>query len=140
MLLLSDMETTDHSLPMEIAIEGAVFHAAHGWFAQEKTVGNEFIVDLRVTVDVDPSVARAAEAVTDKEMEDLCATVSYADLFEEVSEAMRTPRRLIETVAADVARRVSVRFPKIREGEVKITKIHPPIPRMEGSASVKLKF
>ena len=134
------MGKSDGSLPMEIAIEGALFHAAHGWFAQEKAVGNEFRVDLSVMVDVDPSVARAAGTVTDEEIEDLWATVSYADLYEEVDEAMRTPRRLIETVAADIARRVLSRFPKIRGGEVKITKIHPPIPRMEGSASVKLKF
>lgn len=134
------MEKGDGSLPMEIAIEGAVFHALHGWFPQEKAVGNEFSVDLSVLVDVDSSVARAAGTVSDGEIEELCATVSYADLYEEVAEAMRTPRRLIETVAADIARKVLSRFPKIRGGEVKITKIHPPIPRMEGSASVKLKF
>lgn len=113
---------------LRIALTDLRFMARHGVFEQERKVGNEFIVDLEVTIpEPQPN-------------DDLAATVSYADLYEIVREEMAMPRQLLETVASTIADHILHDFPIVCKGSVSICKSTPPIPGITGSAKITLFF
>lgn len=113
-----------------IALRGVRFFARHGVMAQEKTVGNEFIVDLSVRVPVSDGSRR----------DELEGTVSYADVYEVLSDVMNVPSATLEHVCLRIATAIRNRFPVVRGGEVAVTKVAPPISRFSGSASVSYTF
>ena len=84
---------------------------------QERRVGGEFSVSLRVAVDM-------KKASLSDQVED---TVSYADLKVVVVEEMAKPSSLLEHVAGRIARRVCSEFPSVGEVEVEIVKLNPPM-------------
>ena len=79
-----------------ILLRGLRFHARHGVAEQERRVGNEFTVDLRLETDL----GRAAQ--TDR-VDD---TVDYGAVHRAVAQEMATPSRLLEHAAARLARRL----------------------------------
>ena len=58
-----------------IFLDNVRFFAYHGVGEQEREVGNEFVINLKLKVDI----ARAAET------DDVTHTVSYADVYENVT-------------------------------------------------------
>ena len=119
------------SIPsISIALEGVVLHAFHGVFEQETAVGNDFRIDIEVEVPVTDGM-RA---------DSLDGTLSYADLYEVCVAEFATPSRLLEHVALRIADALRSRYPQILSGHLCISKLHPPIPRFDGSASVALAF
>ena len=115
---------------MDIFLKDVRFHARHGVFEQERTVGNEFAVSLSVSVAETPGM----------EADSLDGTLSYADLYETVAAEMAVPSSLLEHVAIRVARALQQRYPAIISGRVEITKLAPPIPGIRGEAGVALSF
>lgn len=102
-----------------ISITGLRLMARHGVMEQERRVGNEFEVDISLTV---PMADRAM--LTDS-LED---TVNYARVVEIVKEEMSMPSRLIEAVAGRIRRRIADEFgPAVQRGSITISKIAPPI-------------
>lgn len=93
------------------------FFAHHGVGEQETLVGNEFIVSLRLKVDI----SRAAET------DDVADTVSYADVYETVKAEMETPSKLLEHVSGRIISRLFQRFPQIETIELKLSKRNPPM-------------
>ena len=104
------------------------FYAYIGVDPQERKVGNEYSVDLSITTDADDFVE-----------EDLSTTISYADVYDIVADEMRQPRLLLESTARIIVRRLRSTFPKIEAVGVKITKLAPPIPGINGSAAVEYR-
>lgn len=115
---------------MDIFLRDVRFHAHHGVFEQERTVGNEFSVNLRVSVEQTSGMAD----------DNLEGTLSYADLYDAVAAEMAVPSRLLEHLAIRTVSRLRKDFPQILSGEIEITKIAPPIPGMRGEAGVALRF
>lgn len=115
---------------IDIAIENVAFHCRHGVFDQERTVGADYAVTLRV------SVACTAAMHADS----LEGTVNYADLYALCKQQMEIPSRLIEHVALRIAAEVKRRFPQVVSGSLRVEKLHPPIAGFDGSASVALTF
>lgn len=113
----------------EISIEGAKFYGFHGVDCQETRVGNNFLVDVSVSIPVSHQID-----------DDITKTVSYADIFEIVKTEMAIPSKLLETVAKRIGEKISVLIPDMKSGYVKITKLSPPIEGCSGAASVKLIF
>lgn len=72
--------------------------------------------------------------------DDIEATISYADVYEELVRAMNRPRRLLESVAKDFASVCLERWGSIKSGEIEIVKTVPPIPGMIGEAGIKYIF
>lgn len=93
------------------------FFAHHGVAPQETAIGNEFIVSLRLKVDI--SHAAETDEVTD--------TVSYADVYEAVKTEMNIPSRLLEHVCGRIVKRIFHDFPTIEEVEIKLSKRNPPM-------------
>jgi dihydroneopterin aldolase len=101
-----------------IRLTGMRLFASHGVLPHETELGQVFVVDLDIGVDL-----RAAGAT-----DDLAETVDYGRLAAQVAEAVTGTRRdLIEAVAEDVAR-VALAHPRVTDARVRVTKPHAPLP------------
>lgn len=110
-----------------IRLEDLRFFARIGVDAQERTVGNDFRVDLRIVTDAD-----------NFQTENVYTVISYADVYEIVEWAMKQQWLLIESAAKAIHTRIYEKWPgKIFDISVKITKLTPPIKGIQGSASVE---
>lgn len=115
---------------MKIMLRDLRFYARHGVMEQEQTVGNEFKLDLEITLPTN-------EGMVNDSLED---TVSYVDLYEIVRQSMSKPRKLLETVVAEIGYKIKRKFPQVESGSVTIIKLAPPIPGIAGSAGVEYSF
>lgn len=100
-----------------ILLENIRFFAYHGVAPQETTVGNEFVVSLRLKTDI----ARAMES------DDVADTVNYAEIHQAVKEEMDIPSKLLEHVAGRIVRRLFNDFPTIEHIDLKLSKRNPPM-------------
>lgn len=92
-------------------------YAYHGVAPQENLIGNEYVIDLKLKVDI--SRASRTDDVTD--------TVSYADVHELVKVEMNTPSKLLEHVGGRIAEKLFEAFPAIEEIELRLSKRNPPM-------------
>lgn len=113
-----------------IEILGLRFFARHGVDPQESVAGNEFEVDIRLDLD-------ATEAM---ESDELRATVNYAEAVEIAAAEMAVPSKLIEHVAGRISRRLRERWPALRGGMVRVSKLAPPIPRQMARVAFKTEW
>jgi 7,8-dihydroneopterin aldolase/epimerase/oxygenase len=101
-----------------IFVNGLVLHAYHGVMPHEGKVGQPFVLDLVLDIDLGEA------SRTDK----LKHTVSYDLLVKTVSEAFCARRyRLVEAAAGAVADAVLDRYPPIRSIRITVRKPHAPI-------------
>jgi dihydroneopterin aldolase len=101
-----------------IFVNGLVLHAYHGVMPHEAKVGQPFVLDLVLDIDLGEA------SRTDK----LKHTVSYDLLVKTVSEAFCARRyRLVEAAAGAVADAVLDRYPPIRSIRITVRKPHAPI-------------
>ncbi len=100
-----------------IFINEVRFHAFHGVMPQEKAVGADFLVSLRVGYAIEG--AMASDNVAD--------TVSYADMFEIVKKEMAIPSNLLEHVAGRIIKQLNSTFTAITSIDLSITKVNPPM-------------
>ncbi len=107
------MKLTDHC----ISLKGLRFFAHHGVAPQERVVGNEYILNIRLQADLQ----RASET------DDVADTVSYADVYEVVKAEMAIPSRLLEHVCARIIHRLLAVFPQVESVTVCLAKRNPPM-------------
>ena len=100
-----------------IHIEGMEFYAYHGCFREEQLVGNKFLVDIQLDVNVEKS------AVSDK-LED---ALNYQIVYNLVKEQIMINSKLLENVAKRIMDAITSKFPEINEGAVKVSKMNPPL-------------
>jgi len=101
-----------------IFVNGLVLHAYHGVMPHEAKVGQPFVLDLVLDIDLGEA------SRTDK----LKHTVSYDLLVKTVSEAFCARRyRLVEAAAGAVADAVLDRYAPIRSIRITVRKPHAPI-------------
>lgn len=93
------------------------FFAYHGFYEEERKVGNRFVVDLSVTVDL----SQAAQ--TDK----LSQTVNYEVLYRIVKDEMEVPSHLLEHMAGRILERVYAKYAHVQSVTVSIAKQNPPV-------------
>ena len=108
---------------MEATLElnNMAFYAYHGALPQERIVGGHYTVSLCLHADF--SDACRTDALTD--------TIDYAVVCAAVKAEMAQPSNLIEHVAARIARRLLADFPTLASIDVRLCKLHPPVPGME---------
>ncbi len=100
-----------------IVLEGMRFYGFHGVNPEERVLGQEYLVDL--TVEMDLGRAGRSDRLED--------TISYAHIYRAVREVMEgEPRNLLEAAAQSIADRVLKDFPVDSVG-VRVKKPHPPI-------------
>jgi len=100
-----------------ILLEGMTFYAYHGANPEEKELGQRFVVDLQVELDL--SAPGHSDALSD--------TVSYTELYQTVKSVVEEERyNLLEAVAEAIAQRVLSRFP-VSAVRTRVAKPSPPI-------------
>jgi dihydroneopterin aldolase len=105
----------------EILLEGMRFYAYHGANPEEQALGQRFLVDVALAVDL-----RLAG-----QSDDLMNTVSYSAVFKVVRGIVEgEPRQLIEAVAEDIAAAILTQFPRVASLTVTVRKPEAP---MKGS-------
>jgi 7,8-dihydroneopterin aldolase/epimerase/oxygenase len=101
-----------------IFINGLLVHAHHGVMPHEEKVGQRFMIDIEVTIDL------AAAGSSDR----LADTASYASIVEVATRSFTGKSfRLVEAAAAQVADAVLTEFPRIQSVRVTVHKPHAPI-------------
>lgn len=105
---------------MKISFPLLRFHARHGVLPEEREVGGDFEVGVVLHMD-DAQVQGALFA------DRLQDTVNYADVFELLRREMSVPSALLENVAARMARSILRAFSLVRQVEISLTKVCPPI-------------
>lgn len=98
-------------------MRGLRFHAYHGVVPQERVVGNDYEVSVRMQVDVSQAM------VTD----DVDQTVNYAEAFSIIKEQMKQPRNLVESVAYGIGESLLRRWPQVTDVWVEVEKLNPPM-------------
>ena len=100
-----------------IILRNVRFHAFHGVMPQERKVGADFLVNLRVGYPLE-------QAMQSDEVGD---TLNYAALYEVVKAEMMQPSNLLEHVAGRIADAIVKRFPHVTSIDLDLTKQNPPM-------------
>jgi len=100
----------------KVALEGLEFYAYHGFYEEERKIGNRYSVDIEVTTSFD----KAAQ------QDELSGTVDYGQLYEIVKKRMAIPAKLLEKLGQDIVDKVFDQFPLVSEVKVSVSKHNPP--------------
>lgn len=101
-----------------IFIKGLLIHARHGVMEHEAEVGQRFVIDLELSIDL------ADSSRTDK----LADTVSYSDVVTTASAAFKGQNYyLLERAAGSVADAILAAFVRVSAVKVTVHKPHAPI-------------
>jgi 7,8-dihydroneopterin aldolase/epimerase/oxygenase len=112
-----------------IFITGVVIHARHGVLEHETEVGQRFVIDLELSVDLSES------SRTDR----LSDTVSYSNVVATATAAFKnTNYKLLERAAGAVADAILSHFPRIRAVKITVHKPHAPIAAIFDDVGVML--
>ena len=111
-----------------ILLENVKFHAFHGVLPQERKVGNDYQVSLRIGYDI--SRAMVSDDVND--------TLNYAEVYQLLSQEMSVPSALLERVAGRIGDRLFRKFPAIQSIDLTIIKVNPPMGADSEGAGVEV--
>ena len=100
-----------------ISLRNVRFHAFHGVMPQERKVGADFLVNLRVGYPLE-------QAMQSDEVSD---TLNYAALYEVVKAEMMQPSNLLEHVAGRIAEAIVKHFSQVTSIDLELTKQNPPM-------------
>lgn len=112
----------------KVYIRDLRLHAYHGVLQQERTVGNEYIVNISVAYPWQDAMSS----------DDVADTLNYATLADLVVREMSVPSRLLEHVAGRIVTAVRNDFPLATSVSLDIRKVAPPIPHDTGGCGVEL--
>lgn len=100
-----------------IILQDVRFYAFHGVMPQERSVGTDFLVNVRIGYDI-------SKAMQSDNVED---TISYAEVYNLIKKEMETPSKLLENLASRVANAITSTFPEVYEIYLSIIKVNPPM-------------
>lgn len=111
-----------------ILLSGLQFHAFHGVLPQERLVGNDYELSLRMGYPLDKAM----------QTDNVADTLNYADAYAVVKREMEQPSALLEHVAARIAKSLFQTFPQLVSLDLTLTKRNPPMGAQCLGASVEL--
>ena len=110
---------SDETHTYEITLKNCAFFAHHGVFEEETKLGQRFFVDA--TLKVDPRGALEEDRIE--------GTVHDGEVFAEIERLVTTRnRKLIETLALDIAQGICETFEQVLHARVTVRKPNAPIP------------
>jgi len=112
-----------------VFLKNVRFRAFHGVLPQERLVGGDFLVNLRVGYPIE-------KAMESDEVED---TLNYATLFDLVRQEMNKPSQLLEHVAGRIVKAIMETFPAVTSVDLELTKQNPPMGADSDGAGIFLK-
>ncbi len=105
----------------QILLERMCFYAYHGVNPEERVLGQRFVVDVAMAVDLRPA----------GQSDDIADTVSYSAVYKLTRRIVEgEPRNLIETVAEEIAATILAEHDRVQRVTVTVRK--PEVP-MKGS-------
>lgn len=113
-----------------IFINNLRLYAFHGVLPQERVVGGDYSVDLRVHYNI-------SRAIETDQLED---TISYADLCALIQREMAQPSALLEHVAGRMAQAIIRAYPQVEKIWIRITKQNPPMGADCDGAGVEIEI
>ena len=111
-----------------ISINSMRFYAHHGCFEQERVIGTNFRVDLRIEVDTN----RAEQS------DNIADTVSYLDVYQVLKHEMEIPSNLLEHVARRICDAVLAQFAAVKNVTATVYKLNPPLGGQMDSVGVEV--
>lgn len=112
-----------------VALEGMEFYARHGYYEEERKIGNKYRVDVELEADF-------AEAAEHDKLE---GTVNYERVYEVIAEVMNIDALLLEHLAGKMIKKLKAEFPQVTNVRVEVSKYNPPIKGLCHRAVVKLE-
>lgn len=112
-----------------VALKGLVFFAYHGYYAEERQIGNRYGLDIEVRTDL-----RSA-ALNDR----LADTVNYETLYAIAKEQMAKPAQLLEHLGERIIGQIFDRFPTVVYVKITVRKYNPPIGGICRAAEIILR-
>ena len=112
-----------------VFLKNVRFRAFHGVLPQERLVGGDFLVNLRVGYPIE-------KGMESDEVED---TLNYAALFDLVRQEMNKPSQLLEHVAGRIVKTIMEAFPAVTSVDLELTKLNPPMGADSDGAGIFLK-
>lgn len=106
------------------------FFACHGVLPQERRVGNDYVVSLRVDCPI--AAAMESDAIDD--------TLDYAALYRLVADEMSRPSQLLEHVAGRIVTAITAACPAVTGGRLRVAKLSPPIAGEVREAAVVVEW
>jgi len=106
-----------HLTESYICLHEVRFYAFHGVMPQERSVGGEFLVSVKVGYPLEKAMIS----------DDVADTLNYAELYELVKKEMMQPSGLLEHVMGRIVEAIEKAFPEVASVEVKIKKVNPPM-------------
>lgn len=103
-------------------------YAYHGVAPQENLIGNEYIIDLKLKVDI----SNAAQT------DDVADTVNYAEVHHVIKTEMAVPSKLLEHAGGRIVEKLFQQFSTIEEIELRLSKRNPPMGADIESAGIEL--
>lgn len=100
-----------------IELEEMEFYAYHGCYREEKVVGNRFLVNVSIRLDM----RRAAQSDSIKD------ALNYVKVYELVRVEMQKTANLLEHVTGRILEGLYQNFPGIEWACVKVSKMNPPM-------------
>ena len=116
-------------IKQKVALQDIRFFAYHGYYPLEQVIGNEFLVDIETVTQVEENLN-----------DELSDTVNYEQLFELASHEMKTPRKLLETVAHCMLKAIVTEFPQVDSVKVIIRKMNLPVKGEVKNSLVELVY
>ena len=113
-----------------IILQNVRFYAFHGVLPQERQVGGDFVVNLRVGYPIE----RAMES------DEVGDTLNYATLFDLVKQEMNIPSHLLEHVAGRIVKAIVAAFPAVTSIDLELIKQNPPMGADSDGAGVEVHF
>jgi len=112
-----------------IFVSGLLIHAHHGVMPHEENVGQRFVIDLELAIDLAPA------GRSDK----LADTASYSAIVDTATRAFtRESFQLVEAAAGVVAEALLAGFPKVSSVRVTVHKPHAPIAAIFNDVGVSI--
>jgi dihydroneopterin aldolase len=112
-----------------IFVSGLLIHAHHGVMPHEENVGQRFVIDLELAIDLAPA------GHSDK----LADTASYSAIVDTATRAFtRESFQLVEAAAGVVAEALLAGFPKVSSVRVTVHKPHAPIAAIFNDVGVSI--
>lgn len=111
-----------------VSLEGLTFFAYHGFYDEERKKGNDFVCDVSVQL-------KSFDTLDDN----IYDTVNYEDVYKIVESEMKLTRKLLETVALHIIRRIQ-ELDNVTAAKVRIHKLNPPIEGKVERAVVEMRF
>ena len=113
---------------MRISLDNLVFFGYHGLYAEEKKLGNTYIVEVIIDFTAKQSSINHLEQ-----------TIDYVHVYGLIKKWMAIPTPLLETLAGNMVDDILNTEILAEKVIVKITKQHLPIAEFEGTASVSIE-